>query len=543
MAGDSRKRSIAFNPRDRAWSGKLWVRLNTSDDPKIFFIWSRVGWAAAILIVAGWLGLAGAAWAFVKYQRGVSDADFIDLAFYPLRHEHYRATLGRHAYAQAQAALERGDAGQALMELRSALGKLPHHLEVRHDLAALYQQFGRPDAAIEVIETGLAQADDDLDYANFYLQLLEANQRDRAIATFGAETLPETPDGAPFHREVARQTARAMARLGEYQAARALIDHWDLHRTTPGQIDLAVMEIAEGKRLAAIDRLEQLLGAHPETEFAALLLVQAYRAEGRLDAARRIAIRRVLLKPDSPGARADLIGLLSETGEHAASARERDDYLERFQDDERALQLLLQTASQVKDPELARRTLAAAPTDPEGRQPPLLTLACMQAECEAGAYAAALQTGDRLQGHPNLSTGAQARLGMLRAWASFSLNRTTAAQTWLNQLFTFQGPAFEANAVLLAPNLAAMGLREETRRLRLALVERAPENAGYLIQLVTDDLEQQSWEHVRSRLPALLALETKPAALLRRLVLVEHYLNLSPDLIQRLRLAAGQVTQ
>lgn len=48
---------------------------------------------------------------------------------------------------------------------------------------------------------------------------------------------------------------------------------------------------------------------------------------------------------------------------------------------------------------------------------------------------------------------------------------------------------------------------------------------------------------MRQRLPALLALETKPAELLQRLVHVESLLNLPPDLRQRLRLAAEQVTQ
>lgn len=489
MADDSRKRQIAFNPRDRTWRGKLWVRLNTSDGPKVFFIWSRIAWVVATLVVVGWLGLAGAAWAFVKCKRGVSNVALVDLAFYPFRRQHYRETLGRHAYSQAKAALERGAGNEAFMLLRTAVARTPDNLEARRDLAAFYQQLGRPDAAIEVAEAGLARADDNTDYLRFYLQLLETNRRFHAIATFGAQVLPESPDDSPYHRELAHQTARATARLGHYDAARALIEHWNLQRTTRGQIDLAVIDVADDKRPAAIERLEQVLMAQPDAELAALLLVQAYRAEGQLDAARRVAFRRVMLKPDSPGARADLIGLLSETGERNAYERERTNYLEQFRDDERALRLLIVTASQVKNPELAREVLTVAPTDPTGRKAPALLLACMQAECQAGDYAGALHTGALLQDHLDLAPGWLAGLSACRAWSSFGLQRTTDAQTWLSQLLTLQGPTFEANASLLAPQLAALGLKAETRRLRLALVERAPENAGYLVQLVTDDFE------------------------------------------------------
>ena len=536
----SRKKTVTFDPKDPSWRGKLWVRLNTSDGIKVFIIWSRVWKVAAVLAIAGWLGLAGAAWAFVKYKRGIKAASYLDIAFYPLRHRHYRETLSNHAYANAQKQLETGAWPQAVASLRTAVANNPANLAARRDLAGIFHQIGRPDTAISLLEEGLPHAKTDREYLQTMLRLLEASRRHDRIWELCESFLPAEPDDSALNREIVQAQIKAATRLNRYEEARALLTKWNLLKIPTGQIMLAEIEVASGNRPAGMQRLEQLLTMQPENELATIMLVRLYRDDGRIEEARRLAVSRVLLKSESPGARVDLIALLHESGDLAAFQRERDDFLEQFSTDERALLLLAATAGQINDPTLTRLILDHAPVDADGRKSARLLLAHLQNECRTGNYQQALQTAALLGDYPALNDSIQVALSAARAWAGFGLNQPTEGQTWLNQLLTQQGPAFTPNAVLLATQLESMGLRTETRRLRQALVERNPGEVTLLAALVSDDLEQQSWDAVRTNLPTLLNLNPKPVELIARIWQAQDNLNLPPDLRQRLQIAAAQ---
>lgn len=536
----SRRKTVTFDPKDPAWRGKLWVRLNTSDGIKVFILWSRVWKVAVVLAIVGWLGLAGAAWAFVKYKRGIKAASYLDIAFYPLRHRHYRETLSDHAYANAKKHLEAGAWPKAISSLRTAVANNPDNLAARRDLAAFYHQIGRPDTAINLLEEGLSHGKTDPEYLRTLLKLLEFERRHERIRELCESLLPADPDGSASSHEIVRAQIKAATRLGRYDEARTLLTKWNLAQTPTGQIMLAEVDLASGHRSTGIQRLEHLLAMQPSNELAGIMLVRLYREDGRIDEARRIAVSRVLLRPDSPGARVDLIALLHQAGDQAAFQRERDDFLAQFSADERALLLLAATAGQINEPELTQLILEHSPVDTDGRKSPRLMLAHLQNQCRSGDYEQALQTAAFLGDYPALGDSIQVALSAARAWASFGLNKPTEGQTWLNQFFTQQSSAFTPNAVLLATQLESMGLQAETRRLRQALVERNPGEVTFLATLVSDDLEQQSWDAVRTNLPTLLNLNPKPVELIARIWQAQDNLNLSPDLRRRLQIAAAQ---
>lgn len=536
----ARQKTVTFNPHDPAWRGKLWVRLNTSGGTKIFIIWSRVWKVALAFAIIGWLGLAGAAWAFVKYKRGLTEASYFDIAFYPLRHRHYRETLSNHAYANAQKQLQAGNWAQAITSLRTAVGNNRANLSARRDLASIYRQIGRADAALTLLEEGLPYGKTDSDYLQTLLKLLEFEQRDERIWELCESLLPAEPDDNALHREIVPIQVKAGTRLGRYAEARALLINWNLVNNSAGQLMLVDIDVASGNLQTGIQRLERLLALQPNNEAAGIMLVRLYRADGRTDDARRIAVSRVLLRPESPGAHVDLITLYYQAGDQNAYRRERDEFLQRFKEDERALALLAASARQNNDPELTRLILEYAPVDEFGRKNPVLMLAHLQAQCSAGAYEQALQTAALLNDYPALGDPIQITVGAMRAWASFGLNQPTEGQAWLNQLLTQQGPAFTRNAALLAAQLEQLGLKAETRRIRQTLVQRNPGEVAFLSALVSADVEQQAWDEVRTNLPALLNLKPKPVELLARIWQVQDNLNLPPDLRQRLQIAAAQ---
>lgn len=527
-------KTVVFDPKDPAWRGKLWVRLNTSGGPKLFIIWRRVAILAAFLVVLGWLALSAAAWGFVKYKRGIENARFIDIAFYPFRHQQYRVTLGEHYYKTAQKQLEAGDWSKGLMSLRLSVSNNPASLGARQQLAEIYRQLQRPELAITILDEGLQYGTGDSVYLRGLFQLLASSGQDQRCVDLGTRLLADlAPQSASFY-EVTQQVARAYIRLGKYDEATALITSSKIDQAITGQILLAEVEAAAGTPELAIIRLERILQSNSNNELTQLHLVALYRKTGRLDDARRIATIRTLSRPDSPGAAVDLIALLAESGDKAAYQRESTSFIQKYAEDERALLLLSTSAIQLKDPSLVQAIIDAAPARPDGRKNSLLLLNLIQAQYRAGQYTASLASADILSNYPNLSPRDQTGLNAARTLACYRLTRITEGEGWLNQFLNDKSQYFNRSAPLVAEELEQMGYKTETRRVLQALVDSDPKDLTNLTRLVDYDLNLQSWDAVRARLPDLLAATPPPIDLLKRIWQLQDVLDLSPDVRQRL---------
>lgn len=528
------QKKIAFDPKDPAWGRKLWVRLNTPDGPKLFIIWPRIWKAIAVLILAAWLGLTGAAWAFVKYKRNIDAANFLDIAFYPVRKHHYRATLSDHYEALAQKQLEAGAWSKALVSLRLAVNNNPGNREARRQLAGIYRQMQRPDFAVKLLEEGLAHGEPDIAYLNELFGLLGATGRLTHSLTIGERLMADTSETTPEHREIVFQMAKANLALGRPEEAKALLEQWHLDQTLRGQLLLSEIEVASGYPQLALMRLENLARTSPNNEMVGLRLVIQYKNAGRLADARRVAFRRMINHPDSPGAHVDLISLIHESGDTDAFERECAQYLAKYSGDARALLLLASTSVRLKQPALARQINGIIPKDEQGYIPALFQIALMQAECAAGDYQAALKTADIVSNYPAISPMDQAAATDIRIRASYGLGLVNAGETWLNQMLTLSTPVLNQYAPTLARRLDELGHKTEARRVLLTLLDRNPDNPGHLATLVDYDLELQSWDEVRQRLPALLALAPPPVELLTKIWQLQDVLNLSPNDRQRL---------
>ena len=226
-----------------------------------------------VLALVGWLGLAGAGWGFVKYKRGITDASFVDIAFFPLRHRHYRETLSSHYHALAQKQLETGAWSKALVSLRLAIANNAKNLQARQQLADIYRQINRPDFAIDLLEAGLKDEAKDTAYMRDLFNLLQQTNRNTRIITLGNELLPAVPDQAQDNHELVYQIVKAHIRLKQPDQAKALLEKWQLDRTLPGQLLLADIEVATGYSDLAIMRLENIARGRNSNEMVGLRLV------------------------------------------------------------------------------------------------------------------------------------------------------------------------------------------------------------------------------------------------------------------------------
>ena len=530
----TRRKTIAFDPKDPAWRNKLWVRLKTTEGAKLFIIWPRVWKLSAILLFISWLSLAGAGWAFIKYKRGINEASFIDIAFLPFRYGHYRLTLSTHYQTLAQKQLEAGKWNEALVSLRLAVGNNAKNHEARRQLADIYRQLQRPDFALKLLKKGLERGADDIAYLRDLFRLLDTSNQQNQIISLGTRLLNTLPEDTPEHRETVLQMVQAQIRMKDPTAAKGLLEHWHLTDSIDGQLQMAEIEKLSGYPRLAILRLEGLMRNNPRNEMIGLRLVSLYTENGQLAEARQLAIQRTLRRPESPGALVDLINLYHASGDQAAYQETADKFVAKFSQDLRALMLLSTSAIRLKEPELARQVRDAASRDENGWAPVILQVNLMQAQCSAGDYAAALVSADIVDGYKSTSPMIQGITSALRVWASYALGKTNDGETWLNQLLTLTTPSLNQNGPMLAFQLDQLGRKPESRRVLLTLVERNPDSSAYLVALVKYDLELQSWDEVKKRLPDLLALDPTPVELLGTIWSLQDVLNLNPELRQRL---------
>jgi len=147
MAGKESRR-VPLDPRDPRFRRKLWVRVQTTEGIRLVVFWPRLAKVAAGLVVAAWLAVGTAAWAFVRYGRGVETVRWVDVVTYPVNRVHYRATLGRHHLAAGRAHLEQQRWRKGLMSVRAALAYDPRSSEARVTLADYHLAIRQPAQAL-----------------------------------------------------------------------------------------------------------------------------------------------------------------------------------------------------------------------------------------------------------------------------------------------------------------------------------------------------------------------------------------------------------
>ena len=508
-----------FNPNDPLYRGKLWMRVVTPDRIYTHYFPRRIAIALATIAVAGWLATAAGVWAFVKFDRGYTEARFLDLAFYPVRAEHYRTGLGQHYLKRGRTELEKKNYTTGYALLLAGLARVPDDVPARRLVAFTQVRFGRADQALKTLADGALLATADLDYLKLLFALLLESQEDDRVIALAQTLLPPQPDAVLTHQFVALQAATAHYQRGRYDEAERLLTAWHLADSLEGEILLAQCDWERGLPGLALRRLEGEVARFPDRDELYLQLVRFHRELGHQDEARRYALLRQLHAPTSPGAHLDLLHTYRASNDRVAEKRELEAYLTSFKSDPQALVLLAWFAVDTAQPALALRLrdLARSQNLPANA----FNLARVQAALAAQEYRSALTLADTAlreenEDNPNFTN----TLNGLRALALFGLKETARAELLLGS-FLGQAHLRAADALLLAKQLRLLGVPASAR----AVLERAcivdPLNQAALGELVRADAEAGDRAKLAEHLPKFLRLR-KPS----RPILEETLLHL-----------------
>ncbi|MSU51084.1 MAG: tetratricopeptide repeat protein [Opitutus sp.] len=512
----SKNELAAFNPQDRAYRGKLWVRVLTPDTVYHHIFWGRIATLLGGFAVMTWLGLAAAAWGFVKYRRGYSDVSYFDLAFYPLRREQYRIGMGRSQIAAGRAAFEQKNYREGYSLLTAGLARVPADAAARRYVAIAEVRFGRTDRALRTLAEGLPHARVDLDYLKLLFGLLlETHDDDRVIA-LARDLLPARPDGKLVHQFVALQAATAHYHRGRTETAERLVGDWGLENALEGQILLARCDWDWGLRELALQRLVQQVARFPKRDELYLELIRLQRDSGKHAEARRFALLRQFNDPTSPGPRIDLLHTYRASGDTEAGERELTEFLARFGDDANALLLLEWFAVDTVQPELAERVHALA----REKKFPLhaFNLARVQTALAAKDPRRALTlAAEALRADHTGVEHVAALLNALRAVALFGTGESSRGQVMLGAFL--KEPRLRASdALLLARQLANLGFPAQAHRVLERACQIDPLNQQALAELIRLDAAAGDRTALAQNLPRLLAMRKHSRATLMEIL-------------------------
>jgi hypothetical protein len=522
---DEKIADLVYDPDAPAFRRKLWVRISTPAGPRLIIIWPRLLMVLAVLLVAGWLALAGAVWGFVKYQRGIAEVRFVDLAFYPLRQTQYRAALGSHYLAAAKQAIDARKWDEAMKGLRASLAYDPELQETRLILAEFHQRIGQPERALQILDEGAVFARNDSAYLRRLVRLAEAQRDFACIIRLGQAVLPGQPDDEPAHRYVAHRSAAALIELRRFTEAEDLVMRWKLDGQAEGQLLLANISVARDRPDDAVQRLELAQEKLPRDESISIQLTRLYLQLGRLTEARRTAFLRSLAHPASAGARIDLLNLDWQLGRREDFAQGADRFLASHAADATALSLLAQVAADAAQPELTARILAAARA---ANLPPAIFLCTlMQAQCAAGQFEPALATAVELEPEAGSASRIATTVLALKCWAFYGLKNDAEGDAWLHR-FLSQRDFTAENAQRLGIALEALGATKAAGRLFTAAADHPAATAGSLTAAVEFHVRHQAWVEAGTLLTRLKALPRPPRGLIEQVESNLTVLGVSP---------------
>jgi cellulose synthase operon protein C len=178
---------------------------------------------------------------------------------------------------------QRNDTERARQLARAVLADHPDHLGARQVLAGLLLSSGQPEAALAVIEDGLARLPNRVELLQVKLLLSEQLEMHDAMTDVLNQLIELEPQES-LHR---RNLARHLWQQGELAAAEATFEALiQAGLADPATVrELISLVYTTRGSAAAETRLEQLIAAEPTNYDNLQLLVNLFRGEGNLDRA------------------------------------------------------------------------------------------------------------------------------------------------------------------------------------------------------------------------------------------------------------------
>ena len=493
-------------PRQAWWSFPIVITREASG-LRVQVAWLRMLQMLAVAAVAGWVITALSLFLWVKYYRGFTEANILDIIL-PQRWSEYAVARGNFYVKQAQEELKEQKWAPAIHHLRVGVAAAPANTEGRLILAQFFTLFGRIELAQRTLVEGLPYAHNDTNYLKSLFGFLLQYQEDDEVRRIATQLLPENPKVNDRNQLLALAAASAHFYRGNSDAAEALIKDYALLRTKDGRLLLARLEWERGHHDIALEQLRTASTEFPSDEDFYSQLVAFYRELGRTQEAEKFAFLRELANPRSVAARLDLLQSYRKSNNTALLQRGIDSLLNDFAADLNALQALGNFATENGDPALARRVYRHC----EERQLSTEAAGLMVAEAHivAREYRPALTfIAEFGEAHREWLQKFRGIVNGLQAVACLGLEQREDGELYLSH-FLAQPNLRAEHLTAIANRLLRIGARPQARRVLAQAVATDARNQIALTRLIELDLDGGHPDELYANLRRLLAMR-RPA--------------------------------
>lgn len=490
-----------------------WERLPHSTGIRLF--WGRLTMWLLVLACVGWLALAGAVWAFVKYRRGFTEVRYSHMLLLPWKIDDYRHEKGLFLIRQGLDLAEKQEWRPAFDLLRTGLSSAPEHMEARLMTARIYLMAGRPDMTRTLLLEGVAYHGDQLDYLRQMLGFFFGLQADDTVMTVTSELRGRLDPASQAHRMATIALAYAYFNRDRDDDASALLRDARLLGAPEGRFVTARINREKGRVDEALGQLRELTAQVPEDYEIYRTLIFYLREERRWGELRRAALARRLALPDKPEAYVDFVGACAEEGDEAGREEAEAVFWEKFAGDSAALLKLSEDAARAGRVDTADRVLARCRE--LGKDLADAALLALLARLERRDYEEALSFAARLA--PEASKWPERQrlaLGGLKAAALYGRGEELEAEPLMKRLCDSRLLPAQSLAALAA-QIEKAGQGAQARRVLRHAVEIDPLHQPALAALLRSALADRELGDMVPRIEKLLTMRKPPADLLRGL--------------------------
>jgi hypothetical protein len=504
------KVTAATSTQPEGWARWTGVGVRRDDDGwQVQVFWGRLLLAMAALLGGGWVTAAGAAYAFVKYERGFTEVKYSDMLLLPWRQETFERARGDFFIKAAQAELAAGKPAKAVYDLEIGVAKSPGNVEGRVLLAQIFTLNRRPDKAQRLLLDGLPMHLNDQSYLNSLFSFLLQQQLDQVVITLAHGLLPPKPVVNLRNQLIALADAQACFYRGNYDQAEDRIGEYLLAGFRDGRLLTIRLEWERGEHALALAQLREMgrMNSLRDDSEIYSLTVSYLREDGREAEARNESLLRQMSNPGNPYPRIDLLYAHQKDGDTQAVRDGVESILRDFPNDGPALVALADFAANTGDAVLARRIYELCKNDPAGKlnweDPAMMTV---EAEVVAKDYPAALDLArNLLAANPDWAKKFNAIFNGLQAIASFGLGDEPGGQAFLANFLGLPNVRAE-NFVAVSNRLLAIGAQGPAREMLAQAVKADRLNQAALTNLIKLDVGLDNADGLAAEIPRLLGM-------------------------------------
>lgn len=490
---------------------------------QVHIYWKRFSLLLLASGLCAWVGLASAAYFFVKYNRGFTAVRFSDMLLLPGRWQAYEVSRGDFLIAKAQADFKQQKMREAFDGLRQGLSKSPGNKEGRLLLAQFYAHWKRPDLSRTTLLDGFSHHKTDSDYLKTLFAFLLKQQDDRQVMQFYQQLLGTDPAVTPRNQLVALAAATSCYYRGNYDQAESILGRYQVESSRDGRVLLARINWDRGAQDLALTQLRELASKRPEDAEIYTLTITYLREVGRDEEARRESFLRTLANPRNARARIDLLYAYQKDENPVALRTSVEEVYRDLVNDPEALLALADFAANTGNVPLARRIYdhtKAHNLNWDGAA--LMTVeACIVAKNHQGALELVREL---LKENAAWGKRFYAVFNGLQAIAHYGMGDTEAGQLFINN-FLKQNNVRAENLIAVANRLLTVGAKTPARKVLEQAVETDPLNQAALTRLVQMDLDLNNIAPLTANVRKLLLMR-KPSQIVLRAV----YTKLGSDL-------------